>query len=672
MTAAATFALPAAAAAPGPGASDRSTPGARASAAHGAPHGDRNSDHVDDAFEHRLAAASRHQAVDVIVTGLPAGQARAAVGAFRTRRTLATITGFSATMTASQARALARHPGVRRVEAVATMRTLDEGSHRDFGVTAAKADRAGLDGSGVGICVVDTGIDPAHEQIAPRTVTFHDFIGTATTSYDDQGHGTHVTSIAAGDGAGGVSASSYVGVAPAAQLFAAKVLDSTGSGPNDGVAAGIEWCAAQPAVDVISISLGEPAGGDGTDAVSLTVNAAVAAGKLVVVAAGNSGDSPETISAPGTATGAITVGAVAEHSNPTGTAWHDDGTWLAAFSSRGPTVDGRIKPDVAAPGVTVQAARANTGTGYVTFSGTSMATPFVSGAVALALDADPTATPAGVRTALLATAEDVGAPGQDNEWGAGLIDVRALVDAVAGASTPRRTPMQAHSRVTGSVPAHGELVVPIQVPADGVGVPLAVTVTLDGEGGCVMILGVCWPLEWSPDLDADLRGPTGALLAVSECALSGLSCGYGRQETLAIVPTTAGTYLLRVYTFEGGPDDGAGGTFSADIFHGPLAGGTPPPPPPANVAPVAAAGPDQKVILPKRAKLATFTLDGSSSTDSDGTIASYRWTSGGVQVATGPTPTLSRKVGTWTFDLTVTDDDGATSTDQVVVKVVTR
>lgn len=632
------------------------------------PHGDRDHDRVDDAFAVRLAAAGAGDRVDVVVTGVSARDASRRVGGFRVRHVLGSIDGFSARMTAGQARALARTPGVRRVEAVTRVHALDDGTHRDFGATAARTDRPGLDGSGIGICVVDTGIDPAHEQIAPRTVVFRDFIGSATTAYDDQGHGTHVASIAAGDGTGSTGAEAAVGMAPAAHLYAAKVLDATGYGENDGVAAGLEWCATQPGVRVISMSLGDDAGGDGTDAVSLAVNAAVAGGDVVVVAAGNGGDDQRTIAAPGTATGALTVGSVSEHSNPAGSQQRDDGIWLAPYSSRGPTVDGRTKPDVVAPGHTVRAARAGTAAGYVVHSGTSMATPFVSGAVALALEARPSATPADVRAAVTGTALDVGATGTDNEWGAGLVDVRALVDAVAGVA-PRRTPMPRFRRVGGTVPDHGHVDVPIVVPADGLGVPIAVTVTLDGEGGCVIIFGSCWPVEWSPDLDAHLRDPSGTVVAVSECALSGVACGYGRQETIGFRPGVAGTWTLRVYTFEGGPDDGAGGAFVADIATGPLSGGaSPPPPPPVNAPPVARAGADQVVVL-KKGKNAKVTLDGSASSDPDGDPLTHRWTLGTSLVGSSAVVTVSRPVGTWTFRLTVSDGRGGTAYDDVVVTV---
>jgi serine protease AprX len=632
--------------------------------------GDRDGDHVSDDFEARLRAAPADRRLPVIITGLRALNAQRAVGSVRVTRELPLIDGFAATMRASQARALARVPGVRRVEADATAWALDDATNNDFGATAARADQPGLDGAGVGICIVDTGVDPNHEQIAPRTVTFKDFVNGRVAAYDDHGHGTHVAGIAAGDGIGGPDAATFVGVAPGASLFAAKVLNSAGSGTTSNIVAGIQWCHAQPDVDVISMSLGG-GGGDGTDALSVAVDQAVAGGEVVVVAAGNSGDAPETVTAPGVARSAITVGAVSDYSAPVGTDRHDDGIWLAGFSSRGPTSDGRIKPDIASPGVTVRSAKAGTTNEYATFSGTSMATPYVAGAVALALQANPSATPDQIKSALMASALDMGPIGTDNDWGAGLIDVRAFVDTVAGASPVDTTGFPTHTRVTGTVPNNGSVDVPIDVSSTGLGVPLAATVLIDGQPICTLF---CLGSEWSPDLDVKLLAPDGSVLATSDCALSGLSCGIGRQETMGIRPAVAGTYILRVTAFTGDPNNGKGGAFAVDIMRGPLTTAEPPPPPPPpNEPPVADAGPDLTVRAASGGK-ATFTLDGTASSDPDGVITAYRWTKGttSTQVGTTAKVTLKRGVGTYTFRLRVTDDDGATDTDSVTVTVLKR
>ena len=626
---------------------------------------DRDHDRLDDRLDRRLAQVGPDHRLRVIVSGAGLRVAEQAVGSVRLRHRLSLVDGFSASMTARQVRALSLVPGVRRIEQVTTMHMLDDGTNRDFGAAAVPVDHPGTTGAGVGLCMVDTGVDPTHEQIAPRTVTFKDFINARTTAYDDQGHGTHVTSIAAGDGVGSANAATFRGVAPEATLYAAKVLNSAGSGPNDVVAAGVQWCAGQAGVGVISMSLGDTDGGDGTDIVSQAVNAAVAGGKVVVVAAGNSGDQPGTINAPGTAAGAITVGAVSDYSSPVGTDRHDDGIWLAAFSSRGPTVDGRTKPDISAPGMSVRAALAGSLTGYRTLSGTSMATPYVAGAAVLARQVAPSATPAQIRAALTSTAVDVGAPGADNEYGAGYIDVRALVSTLSGDSPVLRTayPMQSHQVLT--VPDNGAVDVPITVPANGVGVPLGVTMTINGHAICYF---GCLYVEWGPDIDMDLRSPIGNVLATSECALDGLLCGVGRQETIGYTPTAAGTYTLHVQAFTGDPNLGQGGTVSVDVSQGPV-GTAAPPPPPVNKPPVAKAGADRTVVANRKGK-ATFTLDGRGSSDPDGTITSYVWKRGTNVVGTTPTVTLKRGVGSYTFTLTVTDNGGLSASDSVVITVV--
>ena len=178
---------------------------------------------------------------------------------------------------------------------------------------------------------------------------------------------------------------------------------------------------------------------------SLAANAAVADGKIVVVAAGNSGDAPDTIAAPGAAADAITVGAASE--------------WSAAPRRREPFgrhlsrpfleprrrhVRGDMKPDIVAPGVTIQAANANTGDGYIVHSGTSMATPFVAGSAALTLQAAPAWSSDEVQAAMEATAEDFGSPGKDEDWGAGLLDVLALT--ARGEGQTRSDPVPTRTR----------------------------------------------------------------------------------------------------------------------------------------------------------------------------------------------------------------------------------
>ncbi|TMK67763.1 MAG: peptidase S8 [Actinobacteria bacterium] len=548
---------------------------------------DRDRNHLSDDLQAELSGAAAGARFPVLVTfSGPGGVASAhdAVGAFRVTERFDLIRGFGAVMTGAQAEALAETPGVFRVEQDFPVRATMDAADRDFGTEAARQ-TFNVTGQGVEVCIVDTGVDPAHEQLDSKTslgsssIDFFDAVNGSTTAYDDQGHGTHVASIAVGDGTGGPQAASFGGVAPGASLSVAKVLNSLGSGTASQVIAGIDWCADRPNVRVISMSLGSSTPSDGQDALSLSVNRAVVEkGKVVVVAAGNSGDDQSTVGSPGAAARAITVGAVAEWSAPTGAPNHSDGVYLAYFSSRGPTLDGRTKPDVASPGVTITAAQAGTTSGYVTFSGTSMATPFVSGTVALGLQAHPSWTPDDVRSAIEGTAQDRGPTGKDNDWGAGLLDGYGFVARAEG--TTGLTAFPANTRVQGTVADHGTWTRDFTVGSGDLAIPIGATIIIDGAPECVLgFPGFCFEYNWGPDLDAELLDPSGTVIASSTCA-AGAECGIGRQETLHAMPTTAGTYTIRVSPYEGDPFFGRGGSFGIDLSTGPVGGSPPPPPPP--------------------------------------------------------------------------------------------
>ena len=280
------------------GARDSTTPDVPAPVRSAGPgKGDGDGDRIADDLEAAVAGMGPRERVRVIVQGVPAHRAAARASSLTVRHDFRLIEGFTGAVNAGQVNALARVPGATFVELDGLTGVLDAAGERDYGVRAARSaipslDPDGvLDGSGVGICVVDTGIDPGHEQLSGRVDGWKDFVSDRTTPYDDHGHGTHVASIAAGDGTGAnaTTADSYGGVARSARLYGAKVLDSTGYGADSDVVLGIEWCAAQPGVDVISMSLGSP-GGDGSDAASVASAQAVAGGTVVVAAAGNDGD----------------------------------------------------------------------------------------------------------------------------------------------------------------------------------------------------------------------------------------------------------------------------------------------------------------------------------------------------------------------------------------------
>ncbi|MGW1805046.1 S8 family peptidase [Streptomyces sp. NPDC002078] len=243
-------------------------------------------------------------------------------------------------------------------------------------IGAPVAWKAGYTGKGVKVAVLDTGVDTSHPDLKDQVIASRNFSGAADAT-DHFGHGTHVASIVAGTGA--KSGGKYKGVAPDAEILNGKVLDDTGSGDDSGILAGMEW-AAQQGASVVNLSLG---GYDspGIDPLEAEVNKLSATkGILFAIAAGN--DGPDSISSPGSADAALTVGAV------------DKKDKLADFSSTGPRLgDYAIKPDVTAPGVDITAAAAKGSVidqevgekpeGYLTISGTSMATPHVAGAAAI-------------------------------------------------------------------------------------------------------------------------------------------------------------------------------------------------------------------------------------------------------------------------------------------------
>ncbi|MFZ1753635.1 MAG: S8 family peptidase, partial [Caldilineaceae bacterium] len=266
-------------------------------------------------------------------------------------------------------------------------------------------------GEGVTVCIIDTGIDSDHPDFAGRIGQTKDFSGKGSVE-DGNGHGTHVASTVAGTGA--ASNGKYVGVAPAATIMVAKVLSDSGGGRMSDVMAGVEW-AVQNGAQVLNLSLGSDGNSDGQDALSTMCNAAVDAGKVVVVAAGNAGPRANTVGSPDAAEKVITIGA------------STDSDGMANFSSRGPTADGRVKPDVIAPGTQIVAARA-TGTSmgqvvddnYTSAQGTSMATPHVTGLCALMLKANAQLSPADVKRILRDTAVDLGMDA--NSQGQGRVD----------------------------------------------------------------------------------------------------------------------------------------------------------------------------------------------------------------------------------------------------------
>ncbi|MEV7630280.1 S8 family serine peptidase [Actinoplanes sp. NPDC089786] len=272
---------------------------------------------------------------------------------------------------------------------------------------------AGYTGAGVKVAVLDSGVDATHPDLAGRIAESADLTGGSDAD-DKVGHGTHVASTIASDGA------TYRGVAPDARLLIGKVCPDRYC-PDSAILAGVDWAATRGA-KIVNLSLGG-ADSPGLDPLEQAVERYSAEkGMLFVVAAGNDGPYESTVSSPASADAALAVAAVDRDGQP------------AAFSSRGPRADGgAIKPEISAPGVGIAAAKAAHGTlgtpvddTHVAMSGTSMATPHAAGAAALLAQQHPDWTGERIKAALMASAEPTaGVPVLTQ--GAGRVDLARAI-----------------------------------------------------------------------------------------------------------------------------------------------------------------------------------------------------------------------------------------------------
>jgi subtilisin family serine protease len=277
--------------------------------------------------------------------------------------------------------------------------------------------RAMVDPSRVTVAVVDTGVDAAHEDLAGVVLPGWDAIaGAPGADTDVYGHGTHVAgtiAALAGNGLGGSGAAAGVRILPV------RVLDDEGQGWSSTIADGIRW-AADHGASVINLSLGGTTPSAVYDAaVDYAVNVR---GAVVVASAGNDYQSGNPTEYPAAVAGAIAVGASTASGNRA--SFSSTGPWLA-LSAPGTSI---LAPCPAGDGICDGSV-----SGYARLSGTSMAAPFVSAAAALVRAARPDASPALVRAWLTSTATDAGAPGRDDEFGAGILDPSRAMDAASGA-----------------------------------------------------------------------------------------------------------------------------------------------------------------------------------------------------------------------------------------------
>jgi serine protease AprX len=349
------------------------------------------------------------------------------------------IKGAAFTIPVSALPLLEADPEIVSVSIDHPMNVMDDTT--DSAIGTASAWNSGYTGAGIGVAVIDSGINDAHldlwnsTETASRVVYHQDFTGTPTTNssganYDLYGHGTHVAGIIGGNGY--LSGGQYEGVAPQVNLIDLRALDQNGAGTDSTVIAAIQQAIALQNtynIRVINLSLGRGIGVSyAQDPLCQAVEAAWQSGIVVVVAAGNYGrlsvdgsDGFGTITAPGNDPFVLTVGATKSHGSTDPSA-----ETKASYSSKGPTTyDHVVKPDIMAPGndiVSLSAPGATLETSYpdelvngtdgnpdyMTLSGTSMATPAVAGAVALMLQEQSTLTPDQVKARLMKTAYKMG------------------------------------------------------------------------------------------------------------------------------------------------------------------------------------------------------------------------------------------------------------------------
>ena len=287
----------------------------------------------------------------------------------------------------------------------------------------------GVDGRNVTVAVLDTGVTAGHPDLEGRLLCFRDFIDGRKFPYDNNGHGTHVSGILCGSGR--MSGGKYRGMAPEAGLVAGKVLDSRGDGTTDEMLAGLDWVLQiRKKYDIrilnISVGIGNLEEEEKERLLQEKINEVWDNGILVVCAAGNQGPGDGTVSSVGGSARVVTVGC------------HDGGYFqnnphrcelYSGWGARGECIR---KPDIVAPGTEIISCNVNyhglngrVRNAYVAKSGTSMATPVVAGAAALALQKYPGMTNEECKQKLQYTATDLGLPWNRQGWG--MLNVKELL-----------------------------------------------------------------------------------------------------------------------------------------------------------------------------------------------------------------------------------------------------
>ncbi|MDQ3915744.1 MAG: S8 family serine peptidase [Actinomycetota bacterium] len=540
---------------------------------------DSDGDKLFDGLEARLEQGTKDR-IPVIVLfdeGTSAEKAAAVrrdLGGFDVSYEYQTMPGLAASLTEGQIRALASRPDVEQVQLNAPVDFALDTARAAAGIDKARADFPSVDGNNesstvcggarqyckddVVVAVLDSGIDVNHVDLDGGKVIGGTDCSSATCggifwNVDGNGHGTYVSSILAGEGDGNPS---MQGVAPGAALVSVKVGSS--SSTSAAVDAALEWVIANKdtyGIDLVNMSLAGRDPSDGTDSTSRLTNKLAAAGITAFAGAGNGVPDPGGVSFPAVAKYAVTVGSMADPGDLAANEPPGFALWFG--SERGPTLDGRIKPDIVAHGVDITAAQTGSVNGYKLSGGTSAASPFAAGVGALMLDANPSLVASGTACAvgdttlecadgvvdstvtvplkdvMTATADDFGAPGKDNEYGAGRLDGYAAIDAASPATGSGGPAIPSHTHFSGALAAGASVSHAIDVNATTFPIT-AVVIMADRAAGAT-----------EPDFDVAIVDPAGAVMASS----TGTS-NY-RQDTATHRPTATGSYSIRVTSAAG-------------------------------------------------------------------------------------------------------------------------
>jgi subtilisin len=332
------------------------------------------------------------------------------------------VRGVAATLPEAAIAALQRNPQVTSVEPdlqIFALDAYDTELDGTWGVKRVGGGSSATGGAGIHVAVIDSGVDCNHPELTRNGATIcdagWDFVNNGSVAFDDNGHGTHVsgTIAAAKDGA------HVVGVAPGVTIHPLKVLDASGSGSFSNIIAALDWIGTynsnHPDAPIRITSNSYGSSGNPGSLTQAAFDNSAAAGVLHIAAAGNSGICSGKTD---------TVGYPAKYASVVAVAATDSNNARPCFSSTGPDVE------LSAPGVAITSTIPNAA--YDTWSGTSMATPHVTGVAALVLAAKSTLTPSQVRSILTSSATDLGAAGRDTQYGFGLVNATAAVALATG------------------------------------------------------------------------------------------------------------------------------------------------------------------------------------------------------------------------------------------------